>query len=467
MITYSKEAKYLGITLNQRLTFSSHIRKKVNAAKGLLYKFKNAVGQLWGPSPSHMRWVYTGIIRPKITYGAIVWANKARNHQRSLDRLQRLGMLAMTHMRRTTPTRGVEAIIGLMPLDLYIESMATRTTLRVMERNRPNWDGIGRGRLRGHLHQTLNTLKELELYPCQQDIGGTWFWNKKVQVQEETLLPPDSIRCYVRGCKQNDKIGWGCHILDKSITYNIHGSLGREATNFQAEIHAISQAARSLGLKKGEDIYILASCRSTLQALKRQEAKTLTIQECINTLECLAIKNRVTVTLDTSHEGHSLGTTAGDQAKLATNKDPHTPPPIPKAITKGLINGFYEGLWGRRWRETPSCRQTKLWVLTPGAVGRLVTKLDQGKLGKIIQALTGHNYLNYHRSVLQESLTDKCRFCGEAREEFVHLVRECTALTKERAMLHKYGNICDPQGFRSLLRFILMDHIEEAMSPTG
>ncbi len=82
------------------------------------------------------------------------------------------------------------------------------------------------------------------------------------------LLPPDSIRCYVRGCKQNDKIGWGCHILDKSITYNVHGSLGTEATNFQVKIHAISQAARSLGLKKGEDIYILTSCHSILQALE-------------------------------------------------------------------------------------------------------------------------------------------------------------------------------------------------------
>ncbi len=120
--------------------------------------------------------------------------------------------------------------------------------------------------------------------------------------------------------------------------------------------------------------------------------------------------------------------------------------------------------WGRWWRETPSCRQTKLWVPTPAAVGRLVTKVDRGKLGKIIQAITGHNY---HRFILQESLTDKCRFCDKAHEEFVHLVCECTALTKERTMLHKYGNICDPQGLRSLLSFILVDHIEEAMSPMG
>ncbi len=100
-----------------------------------------------------------------------------------------------------------------------------------------------------------------------------------------------------------------------------------EATSLQAEIHVISQAARSLSLKKGEDIYILTSCRSTLQALERQEAKTLTVQESTSTLECLAISNKVMTALDTSHEGHSLGTIASDHAKLATVKYSHTPPP--------------------------------------------------------------------------------------------------------------------------------------------
>ncbi len=84
----------------------------------------------------------------------------------------------------------------------------------------------------------------------------------------------------------------------------------------------------------------------------------------------------------------------------------------------------------------------------------------------MIQALTGHNYLKYHRFQLQESLSDKCRFCDRACGEFAHLMCECTALTKECATINKYGNIYDPQGFRNLLRFILMDHIKEAM-PLG
>ncbi len=37
----------------------------------------------WGPSPTHMKWVYTGITHLKITYGAIMWANKASNHKKA------------------------------------------------------------------------------------------------------------------------------------------------------------------------------------------------------------------------------------------------------------------------------------------------------------------------------------------------------------------------------------------------
>ena len=49
VIEYSAEAKYLGITLDQCLTFTPHIKQKVRAAKGLLNRVSNTVGRLWGP----------------------------------------------------------------------------------------------------------------------------------------------------------------------------------------------------------------------------------------------------------------------------------------------------------------------------------------------------------------------------------------------------------------------------------
>ncbi len=69
------------------------------------------MGQLWGPSLLLTRWGLTGIVCPKVKYGAIVWANKATNYKKYLDRVQRLGLLAMTHVCLSTHTAGLAATL--------------------------------------------------------------------------------------------------------------------------------------------------------------------------------------------------------------------------------------------------------------------------------------------------------------------------------------------------------------------
>ncbi len=118
-LIYSDTVKYLGVLLDSKLTFCSHIRKKQKKASRLLYFFKTSVGQLWRPNPYLMRWVLTGIVLPKITYRAMIWANKAANYRRYLDRVQRLRHLVMAHEHHSTSTAGLEATLGGMPLNLH------------------------------------------------------------------------------------------------------------------------------------------------------------------------------------------------------------------------------------------------------------------------------------------------------------------------------------------------------------
>ncbi|QQP51429.1 uncharacterized protein LOC108253832 [Caligus rogercresseyi] len=40
----------------------------------------NAVGKTWDPTPRAMRWVYTSIIRLKISYESIVWSRRTQNY---------------------------------------------------------------------------------------------------------------------------------------------------------------------------------------------------------------------------------------------------------------------------------------------------------------------------------------------------------------------------------------------------
>ena len=70
-IAYTKETKYLGITLDSKLSFNSHVINKVNKGKGLLMQYKHEILKNWNSSNYATKWIYTAMIRPIITYGHI------------------------------------------------------------------------------------------------------------------------------------------------------------------------------------------------------------------------------------------------------------------------------------------------------------------------------------------------------------------------------------------------------------
>ena len=73
------------------------------------------------------------MIRPAITYGALVWWLSIRRtvHSKKLGRLQRLACLGVIGVMRTTPTLAMEAILGLEPLYLNVEAKARRALTRL------------------------------------------------------------------------------------------------------------------------------------------------------------------------------------------------------------------------------------------------------------------------------------------------------------------------------------------------
>ena len=76
--------RYLGVILDSKLLFKRHIIEKTKKAVRLLNMIRNAVGKLWGPSPKAMKWMYETMVRPIITYGAIVWAHRAKMYKKNI-----------------------------------------------------------------------------------------------------------------------------------------------------------------------------------------------------------------------------------------------------------------------------------------------------------------------------------------------------------------------------------------------
>ena len=127
---------------DQKLTFKAHIEGKCLKAKRLLNLTKQAIGREWGLSPQKVMWVYNSIVKPQISYGALVWANKInKTLRKKLDSVQRLALLSCTHSMRSTPTAGMEAILGVIPLALYCKEVALKASYRVYPQQ--NWFSLG------------------------------------------------------------------------------------------------------------------------------------------------------------------------------------------------------------------------------------------------------------------------------------------------------------------------------------
>lgn len=129
----SREVKYLGITLDAKLTWNSHLQNTINKSKMALMATKRAVGKNWGLNPRMVHWLYTTVVRPMILYGSVVWWTKIdqRKAELEMNKIQRLACLCITSAMRSTPTAAMETILNLPPLSILAKAEARMGAYRL------------------------------------------------------------------------------------------------------------------------------------------------------------------------------------------------------------------------------------------------------------------------------------------------------------------------------------------------
>ena len=75
-IEWKPHARYLGVLVDQKLNFRTHIEAKLKSARTLLMQLKGSMGKLWGPNPYLTRWAYLCVVRPAFVFGHFVWGHK-------------------------------------------------------------------------------------------------------------------------------------------------------------------------------------------------------------------------------------------------------------------------------------------------------------------------------------------------------------------------------------------------------
>ena len=235
-IPFKEEVKYLGITLDHKLGWRTHVSNKIDRAKRHLMAFHKAITLKYGPNPILMKRAYTTKVVPALTYGCHVWGDKCQLEtiRHKLDKINRLACLLIGRVAPSTPTKGMEIIYDIMPLNILIEKRATEIMARINKQNRTTWDGIGTINRRGLIYRWKTFLPQISEHIENTDRIPTKlvsYRNFKVHQAGDGMVRktnPTDIVSYTDGSLLEGRAGCGVHtIMGNRVIYNGNFYLGQ------------------------------------------------------------------------------------------------------------------------------------------------------------------------------------------------------------------------------------------------
>lgn len=143
---FRNSVKYLGVILDSKLLWREHIENKIAKCKRLLNLLRKQTYNVYGPSPVLSAWIYTGIVRPAITYAVLCWAHSINNAKlrAGLHKLDRLGLLSITGCAPSVPTRGLQVIYEVEPLEILVKKIGSEHVSEISPGVEPRLAGASR-----------------------------------------------------------------------------------------------------------------------------------------------------------------------------------------------------------------------------------------------------------------------------------------------------------------------------------
>lgn len=446
-VPHVHSAKYLGVILDDNLSFIPHMKDKIAKAKRALLATSRICRDAYGLQPSLVRWLWSGCAKPSLTYGSIVV--KPRLTQRRiiarLRSLQRLALSSVANTRLGTPAMGLEVMTGQMPLDLAMEQIAMTSYVRI--RPAITWEPTsGLPSKQGHLHvlrKLTSGLGNLDL----DEIPEERHWKDLYTVDTSRDHGGDTsegVEVFTDGSLKNKQSGSGAVIrLPDNDAYTISANTNY-ATVFQSELQAIKLAVDSLieRATSNSSVSIYVDSQAALQSLRSRTVRSKLVKETRATINNLAKDNKeVNLKWIKAHHSHSGNEAADEQARKGGEL-----PPDGNPVTGQTWNQIRDKIrkrqirkWNTRWTNAKGMRQTKCFfpVVSTESLrkSKAIMANSRTKVGFLLRFMSGHCFMRRHRRLLSGpdyEGTASCRLCGDGDEEPQHLWMTCSTLTRQR-----------------------------------
>ena len=130
-VAASPEIKWLGIIIDRKLNFNSHVKSVASKALRAIAYTDFLGNSLRGIRQEHHRLLYICSIRPILTYGSNVWWKGSQTHVNLLAPSQNRALRLITGGFRTSPTNALEVESSVPPINLFLDYLRTRAATRI------------------------------------------------------------------------------------------------------------------------------------------------------------------------------------------------------------------------------------------------------------------------------------------------------------------------------------------------
>ncbi|XP_020298149.1 uncharacterized protein LOC109862489 [Pseudomyrmex gracilis] len=419
--------------------------------------------KFWGIKLNTALRIYKAVLVPSLTYAAVVWWPRVKKMESKnlLKSLQSNYLRAATGTMKTTPTEALEIALCIPLLNLTIISAARLTAYRL--RCQGEWRNFGRDHTRlGFFHKPLFTLKQdkisgicqvvktfsINLTRLEGQTGKTEIFRSSRAFRPGSLMDLEQTVALERAYTVQDQITGS-----RSFWVGWPRSFKRKYWPFWNVQDSYYQKKKT----KKRRINIYTDSKAAIEALAKTTTESSVVWDCMQALNSLGERNSITLVWVRGHQGIQGNGMADSLAKLNTLEEPACQRVgVSFAIRKNHIKDWLKREHRTAWVKLKSCRQAKV-LMTQPLPGRTKELLTMGKYKQrlCIGLLTRHWAFRAHLFNLGLVEESRCRFCGEEREDSVHILFRCPSLVLKRfkslgsmfvepedLKIHNIGHLC-------------------------
>jgi len=189
-ITVKKEAKFLGLIFDQKLTFRPHIKYLKERCKKALNLIRVVASMEWGGDRTVLLRLYRSLIRSKLDYGSFIYGAARQSYIKCLDPVAHQGLRLALGAFRTSPVESLYAEAGEAPLYIRREKLALQYTAKLSEHpENPTHKAVFVPEAKRIFQNKENAIKSfgLRIGPALKDIG---FKNNSIIKAKPPEKPP-------------------------------------------------------------------------------------------------------------------------------------------------------------------------------------------------------------------------------------------------------------------------------------